>query len=515
MANISLKKDYTDGNVLYGKDLNPNFELLETTINANDNAQTEKNTEIDESLTQQETSITQIQSDVSSLESNLGTLNQNIETIQQDLSNLDNDVSNLNTSVTVGDANTLASANNYTNSRLQNYATKQEIPTKFSQLTNDSNYVQDSAYVHTDNNYTDDEKEKLEDLSNYTLPVASSSVLGGIKIGNGLEAESDGTVNVTGGSSGEDGATFTPDVSEEGVISWTNDKGLPNPDPVNIKGPKGDTGATGLQGEPGPANKLSIGTVTTLFPNSTATATITGEAPNQILNLGIPRGAAGQDGQNGQDGQGVPTGGTAGQVLTKNSDTDFDTIWKTVEDGGSVTVIDATGSDEIDLDVYEDEGLYLIKGNNLKQFKNIGYAEYSNCVWYIMTIVQTYGSTGTVWQFVQTCPMINSNSNSMPEISLAYRQISPSLHNEFKRNTMPVVLVSTYKSYEDSAYSKAFSQGGVVDLYNSIKSAIGSRTDDPTSLVSRNTLQTTDKSSLVAAINELKARIDALEGSSE
>ena len=80
---------------------------------------------------------------------------------------------------------------------------------------------------------------------------------------------------------------------------------------------------------------------------------------------------------------------------------------------------------------------------------------------------------------------------------------------------MPVVLVSTYKSYEDSAYSKAFSQGGVVDLYNSIKSAIGSRTDDPTSLVSRNTLQTTDKSSLVAAINELKARIDALDGSNQ
>ena len=344
------------------------------------------------------------------------------------------------------------------------------------------------------------------------------------------------------GPSGKDGATYTPEVSENGTLSWKNDKNLPNPDPVNIKGPKGDPGETGpkgdtgdtgpqgepgepgpqgsqgetgAQGEPGPVNSLSIGTVTTLYPNSTATATITGEAPNQILNLGIPRGAAGQDGQNGQDGQGVPTGGTAGQVLTKNSDTDFDTVWKTVEDGGSVTVIDATGSDEIDLDVYEDEGLYLIKGNNLKQFKNIGYAQYSNCAWYIMTIVQTYGSTGTIWQFVQTCPMINSNSNSKPEIGLAYRQISPSLYSEFKRNTMPVVLVSTYKSYEDSAYSKAFSQGGVVDLYNSIKSAIGSRTDDPTSLVSRNTLQTTDKSSLVAAINELKARIDALDGSNQ
>ena len=44
---------------------------------------------------------------------------------------------------------------------------------------------------------------------------------------------------------GEDGATFIPDVSAEGVISWSNDKDLPNPEPVNIKGEKGDTGKAG------------------------------------------------------------------------------------------------------------------------------------------------------------------------------------------------------------------------------------------------------------------------------
>ena len=38
---------------------------------------------------------------------------------------------------------------------------------------------------------------------------------------------------------GENGATFIPDVSDDGVISWTNDKDLPNPDPVNIKGKDG------------------------------------------------------------------------------------------------------------------------------------------------------------------------------------------------------------------------------------------------------------------------------------
>lgn len=62
------------------------------------------------------------------------------------------------------------------------------------------------------------------------------------------------------GTDGADGATFTPTVSEDGTLSWTNNKGLDNPAPVNIKGPKGnkgnkgdkgDTGATGAQGADG------------------------------------------------------------------------------------------------------------------------------------------------------------------------------------------------------------------------------------------------------------------------
>ena len=50
---------------------------------------------------------------------------------------------------------------------------------------------------------------------------------------------------------GEDGATFIPSVDEDGNLSWTNDKGLDNPETVNIKGEKGDQGERGLQGEQG------------------------------------------------------------------------------------------------------------------------------------------------------------------------------------------------------------------------------------------------------------------------
>lgn len=41
------------------------------------------------------------------------------------------------------------------------------IPTKTSQLTNDDHIVKDANYVHTDNNYTDEDKGKLDRLDNY------------------------------------------------------------------------------------------------------------------------------------------------------------------------------------------------------------------------------------------------------------------------------------------------------------------------------------------------------------
>lgn len=50
---------------------------------------------------------------------------------------------------------------------------------------------------------------------------------------------------------GEGGVVFVPYVSDEGVISWTNNGGLQNPKSVNIKGEKGDTGEAGKNGTNG------------------------------------------------------------------------------------------------------------------------------------------------------------------------------------------------------------------------------------------------------------------------
>lgn len=48
-----------------------------------------------------------------------------------------------------------------------------------------------------------------------------------------------GTFYMDGGIRGKDGVTFYPHVSAAGVLSWTNDGGKQNPDPVNIKGEDG------------------------------------------------------------------------------------------------------------------------------------------------------------------------------------------------------------------------------------------------------------------------------------
>ncbi len=80
-----------------------------------------------------------------------------------------------------------------------------------------------------------------------------------------------------GGEKGDPGTTFIPSVSEAGILSWSNDGGLPNPEPVDIIGPPGK------QGDPG---------------------------------------------------EGVPPGGTTGQMLTKASDGDFETRWADPPAGG-------------------------------------------------------------------------------------------------------------------------------------------------------------------------------------
>ena len=61
----------------------------------------------------------------------------------------------------------------------------------------------DGSKVLSDNNYTTAEKEKLAGLNNYTLPKATTTTLGGVKAGAGVEVTEDGTLNATGGGTAD------------------------------------------------------------------------------------------------------------------------------------------------------------------------------------------------------------------------------------------------------------------------------------------------------------------------
>jgi len=120
------------------------------------------------------------------------------------------------------------------------------------------------------------------------------------------------------GLNGANGATFIPSVQEDGMLSWSNDGGLDNPAPVNIKGPKGDTGEQGIQGEKGdtgeqgpqglPGNNGSDGSNgATFIPSVAADGTLSwsndGELDNPAaVNIKGPKGDTGEQGIQGEKG---------------------------------------------------------------------------------------------------------------------------------------------------------------------------------------------------------------------
>ena len=213
MANISLKKDYQDGQVLYGSDLNANNDVTEQGVNDNYRLILE--------LQQDKADVSNVAEQVQELQTQINNKveNSTFNTAVSDLeTQIENKVENSTFNTTVSDLETqienkvdkeegkglssndytdaekekLASLENYDDteikSSLNNKADRSEIPTKVSQLENDENFV-DATYV---NNAID----------NLELPVASETVLGGIKVGDNLTVEPDGTLNATGGGGG-------------------------------------------------------------------------------------------------------------------------------------------------------------------------------------------------------------------------------------------------------------------------------------------------------------------------
>lgn len=166
-------------------------------------------------------------------------------------------------------------------------------------------------------------RNKDSDADTYTVTVTQHSInLGNYqtKTDNNLETENKTIVGAINEINGK-GGSGTPG------SKWYNGEGAPSTSTgingdyyiddltgdvynkqnntwsiaLNIKGPAGADGVPGADGAPG--------------------------APGE-------QGEPGAPGAKGDPGVGVPAGGTTGQVLTKKSDTDYDTEWKNQQGGG-------------------------------------------------------------------------------------------------------------------------------------------------------------------------------------
>lgn len=140
------------------------------------------------------------------------------------------------------------------------------------------------------------------------------------------------------------GPYYIPAIDDDGVLSWTNTGGLPNPDPVDISGPAGSSFE--IAGIVASVSELPAGAPGVWLVGSAAPYegySYLDGAWKSIGQFAIgprgpqgdpgPIGPAGPTGQTGPAGQGVPAGGTAGQVLAKASGSDYDTEW--VDQSGS------------------------------------------------------------------------------------------------------------------------------------------------------------------------------------
>ena len=96
---------------------------------------------------------------------------------------------------------------------------------------------------------------------------------------------------------------YKPIVSEDGVISWVNTNAPENPTPVNIKGPKGDTGPQGPKGEIGPQGPQGV-------PGP--------QGPQGEVGPQGPKGDTGPQGPQGETGPQGPKGNIGPQGLQGN-----------------------------------------------------------------------------------------------------------------------------------------------------------------------------------------------------
>ena len=162
--------------------------------------------------------------------------------------------------------------------------------------------------------YGDFTEEQLEALTGPAGPQGPTGPQGiqgqpGPQGPQGIPGETGAT-----GPQGPAGPYFSPAMSKDGWLSWQNNGGLSNPEPVNLMGPQGapgQTGNPGPQGEPGPTGP----------PGPQGEKGETGETgPQGPQGIQGPIGPQGEQGPQGEPGPEGPQGQPGKDGVQLNDD---------------------------------------------------------------------------------------------------------------------------------------------------------------------------------------------------
>ena len=259
----SMDAVFAPGSAIRAKDLNDDFDQLrlaiqegvdasdqnESDINALDVRITKNETDIaalDVRVTKNEGDIVDIKNDISDINTDASALEarvtqnetdiaknaSDIAALDNNLTSLGNDVAQNTTDIATNTANIAVNATNIATNTTN-------IGTNTANIaTNTANIATNTANIATNTANIAQNTSDIADLKaggSYTLPIASASVLGGIKVGNNLTIDANGTLSATGGGGTVPGGgavdsvngktgTVVLDASDVGAVETVNGK---------------------------------------------------------------------------------------------------------------------------------------------------------------------------------------------------------------------------------------------------------------------------------------------------
>ena len=233
-------------------------------------------------------------------------------------------------------------------------------PTKTSDLTNDSNFVSDSNYTHTDNNYTTTEKNKLSNIET----GAEVNVIESIKVNNVAQTITSKTVNIVVPTKTSDLTNDSDFVADSSYIHTDNNF-------TTALKEKLEAISSGAEVNQNAFSNIAIGNTTISADSKTDTLTL--EAGDNIT---------------------LTPNATSDKITIEATDTKYTAatsapgkVASSSSVGTSTNYARQDHTHGIDLATGDNNGQIKIAGSNVS-VKGLGTAAYKN-------ITDTYSATGT------------------------------------------------------------------------------------------------------------------------